>query len=247
MQPAGQRMPHARQPSAPSTLHRRVAENLTRTLANYALVTPAGALKQTPGLTLVSSGIRYSVFNAAILTEPSITSAEELTSRLVTAAGFYLKQGMPWSCWVCRDHFGPQMRSFGDLIFQRRGLRFLAEHMGLEADRLAPISRKLPVLEVRAVTTPETRRDFCTITGEAFLLPQGVSKQIYEAPGLWRGNYLGLVGYAEGRPICAAATCTGPEGIGLYSVATSFAYRGRGYGEAITRAAIDREIGRAHV
>ena len=61
-----------------------------------------------------------------------------------------------------------------------------------------------------------------------------------EAPGLWRGNYLGRVGYAEGRPICAAATCTGPEGIGLYSVATSFAYRGRGYGEAITRAAIDR-------
>jgi len=234
MQPA---RPHEQH--AATALYRPVAQNLVRALSNYSLVTPAGALRQHPGVTLVSSGIRYAVFNAAVLTEPRVTSVEELTARLVTAAGFYVKHGMPWSCWVCRDHLSLQTRSLGDLIFQRHRLRFIAEHMGLQAERLAPPVRSLPHLDVRPVLTPETRHDFATITAEAFLLPQTISRNIYDGPALWRGNYLGYVGYAGGRAICTAATCTGPEGIGLYSVGTAFSYRGRGYAEAITRAAIN--------
>ena len=220
------------------TAFRPVAQNLTRALANYALVSPAGALNTESGVTLISSGIPYAVFNAAVLTEPRINQIEDLSRRLMISAGFYAQLSMPWSCWVCRDHLGLQTRSLGDIVFQRHGLRYIAEHMGFEAERLVPPSRKLPALDVRPVTSAETRRDFAGITGEAFLLPRSVSMQIYDGPGLWRGNYIGYVGYAEGRAICTAATCTGPEGIGLYSVGTAFAYRGRGYAETITRKVI---------
>jgi ribosomal protein S18 acetylase RimI-like enzyme len=233
MQPAWQR---ARQ--SPAAEHRPVANNLTRALRNYALVSPTGIVKEMPGMTLIASGIRYAVFNAAILNEPVITSVEELTGRLVAASGFFLRQKMPWSCWVCRDHLSVQARSVADLVLQRHRLQCIAEHLGLEAGQLAPPTRKLPQLETRPVATPETRRDFAAVTGEAFDLPSSVSKQIYEGPGLWRGDYKGYVGYAGGKAVCTAATCSGPEEVGLYSVGTAFAYRGRGYAETITRAVI---------
>ena len=47
------------------------------------------------------------------------------------------------------------------------------------------------------------------------------------------------VGYHGGSPVATAATVTSNGVIGLYNVATAPEHRQRGYGEAITRHALD--------
>jgi ribosomal protein S18 acetylase RimI-like enzyme len=49
----------------------------------------------------------------------------------------------------------------------------------------------------------------------------------------------GWVGYVRGTPVTTAVTCVDSEAIGVYSVATLREFRGRGYGEATTRFAVD--------
>jgi GNAT superfamily N-acetyltransferase len=49
------------------------------------------------------------------------------------------------------------------------------------------------------------------------------------------------VGYAEDVPVSTAAAWVGDGFVGIYAVATSHAARGRGYGEALTWAAVGAE------
>jgi ribosomal protein S18 acetylase RimI-like enzyme len=220
--------------------YQAVADNLARALANYALVTPVGALVRAQGQTLISAGVRYAVFNAAVLNQPVLSSVDQLNLRLQEGAQFYRKLGVPWSFWFCRNHMRLASRWMADVVLERFGLRFTAEHLGMVAAEISPVARKLPLLDVRAVGSATTKQDFAAITGEAFGLPPIASRQVYEHSGLWRGNYLGYVGYLDDRPVCTAATCTGPEGIGIYSVGTAYAYRRKGCAEAITRAVVAR-------
>jgi ribosomal protein S18 acetylase RimI-like enzyme len=52
----------------------------------------------------------------------------------------------------------------------------------------------------------------------------------------------GWVGYVNSQPVTTAVTCVDGEAIGVYSVATVREHRGRGYGETITRFAIDAAL-----
>lgn len=76
----------------------------------------------------------------------------------------------------------------------------------------------------------------------------------WEPPDLWSLTYFDLVaqaalhaksplrllvGYAEGRPVSAAECCIGEDGCaGVYCIATRRAWRRRGYGRAMTVAAL---------
>jgi GNAT superfamily N-acetyltransferase len=52
-----------------------------------------------------------------------------------------------------------------------------------------------------------------------------------EAFGMW-------VGFVDGRPVCTSAAYVGGGLLGVYAVATAPEARGRGYGEALTWAAM---------
>ncbi|WP_328609178.1 N-acetyltransferase [Amycolatopsis sp. NBC_00345] len=53
-----------------------------------------------------------------------------------------------------------------------------------------------------------------------------------------------LLGFADGRPVCCAAVFPGTRAALVERVVTAEAWRGRGYGTAITRAAMDVALGR---
>ncbi|MEZ5400409.1 MAG: GNAT family N-acetyltransferase [Bryobacteraceae bacterium] len=214
-----------------------ITESLRRAMSAYARSTERGLIEERPGMTLVSSGIDYPVFNAAIITGAG--DAIDFSAKLARAAEFYVRRRVGWSCWYCEESAGGTRAEIARVL-KRAGLRRVAEHQAMAAESLLPTRRRLPAIESRPVSTASTRLDFVFICTRVFGLPGTVAAQVYGSEPFWQGSFRAWVGYREGRPVCAAASESAPEGVGVYSVATIPELRGQGYGEAITRLAIER-------
>lgn len=226
--------------AAPTPGRRAISENLRLVMQNYALATSEGSAEEREGVTLIGSGVAYSVFNAAILGEPSVATALELETRLALARDHYRSRTMPWSAWLCDSLLSGTAKSQAERIARRCGLRWIATHTGMIAPRVAPPRRKLPALELRRVGDPRTRQDFCSLSSRVFELPADVAARIYDHERIWSGSLLSWAGYVKGACVCMAATGTAAGAVGVYSVATAPEHRGRGYGEAVTRHALEQ-------
>jgi len=224
--------------AAPEAGGRAIPENLRLVMQNYALATEQGYAEEQSGFTLISSGVAYSVFNAAILSEPHVGSPQELESRLAAAGEHYRARTMPWSAWLCDSLLSASAKPQTERVARRCGLRWIGTHAGMAASGIAAPRRKLPTLEYRRVGDAQTRRDFCRLSSRVFELPSDVATCIYDHERIWSGSLLSWTGYVNGYCVCMAATGTAAGAIGVYSVATAPEYRGRGYGEAITRHAL---------
>jgi GNAT superfamily N-acetyltransferase len=224
------------------SVQRSVAENLRQALSQYALASANGELEERPRLTLVNSGLRYSVFNSAILSEPGVNTPLELTSILLAASGYFHKRGLPWTFWMPAPNVDARLLPRAHDICARYGLRLVAEHDGMQTDQVLPPRHPLPELDIAPVSGADSRRAFAEISRQVFGLPKRLAAGIYESERLWSGDMVGWVGSAGGKPICISSSVTGAEAIGIYSVATLPEYRRFGYGEAITRVALARAL-----
>jgi ribosomal protein S18 acetylase RimI-like enzyme len=108
------------------------------------------------------------------------------------------------------------------------------------ADRLAPATRSLPLLEVRPVADEPTRAAFSEVMSTSFEIPHSVSISVYGAERAWKGTFQGYVGYSNGRAVTTAAAVITDDVIGLYSVATLPQHRRLGFAEAIMRQVIQQ-------
>lgn len=216
-----------------------VDENLRRAMRLFSRSTESGEARDLPGLTLVSSGVDYPVFNSAMLSGP-VTGPDDLDRRVALAGVHFSMRRIGWSFWLCQEQLqdAATRRRAGE-IFAGRGLRRLTENRGMAAESLTPPPRPLAVLDWRRVDGLETRAAFCQITSMAFRLPSSVSQAIYGSARFWEGDYRGWIGYREGRPVTAAATLAWGGAIGIYSLATLPGERGRGYAEALARHALE--------
>jgi ribosomal protein S18 acetylase RimI-like enzyme len=208
-------------------------------MSSYARSTEQGQIDEAPGLMLVTSGIPYGVFNAALLTESFAGDAAAIDEAVRIASRNYRQRRLPWSCWTCEDHFQPDVRPRAGYIFTRLGLRLVAEHHGMLAHPVAPPERTLPAMDLRRVADDVTRRDFIRISSSVFCVPPRVADRVYGSERFWEGHMVGWVGYVNGKPVSTAATDCDASAVGVYSVATIAAYRGRGYGERVTRHALE--------
>jgi ribosomal protein S18 acetylase RimI-like enzyme len=208
-------------------------------MTSYARSSEFGEIAEAPGLVLVNSGVPYSVFNAALLTE-TFGGDEAAIEQTVRVAGeHYARRRMPWSCWACDDFYSDGVSEVACQVFGRLGLRLVAEHQGMIADQVRAPERELPAMEVRQVGEENTRRDFVQVASEVFYVPQRVARRVYGSDRFWQGHMVGWVGYADGRAVSIAATDSDAGAVGVYSVGTIHDWRGRGYGERITRHAVE--------
>jgi ribosomal protein S18 acetylase RimI-like enzyme len=211
-------------------------------MAAYSRSTIRGAIEETPGMTMISSGIDYPVFNAAVIARAA--GEEDFTAKLEAASRYYGLRGLGWSCWFCEETTGGGRFAIGRALMLA-GLRKVAHHHGMIAERILPVRHRLPAFEKREVTDAGARLDFIAVCTRVFGLPGPVARDIYGADGFWNGNFRGWVGYQHGRATCIAASEADQDGVGVYSVGTIPEYRGFGYGEAITRHAIEQGALRA--
>jgi ribosomal protein S18 acetylase RimI-like enzyme len=92
------------------------------------------------------------------------------------------------------------------------------------------------------VQSLQTLDDFRALGSTCFHVPIAWFSEVFD-PGIGgQDTFVCWVGYRDGLPVATAATVSGNGVIGLYNVATAPEHRQRGYGEAITRHAIDAAL-----
>jgi len=222
----------------PSAEIRAVAENLVCALRFFGHARGNSEIRDLPGVSLITCGLNYAAFNAALLLKPIESDARELSKLIEVSAGQFGARNLRWTCWVCEDFLGKPLRREAGHIFSRYGLRPLTEAPGMYAERLRPPHRALPSLEVRPTTDDSTRAAFAEIMSLGFDIPYAVCTSVYGSELAWRSALQGYVGYVDGRPVTTAATALTGDVIGMYSVATLPQYRRLGFAEAIMRQVI---------
>lgn len=212
--------------------------NLREAMRCYACATEDGETREVQGVTITSSGVNFGVFNSAMLTAPITAGISELERKIVIPNVHFAARGLDWSCWFCDDMLPPGVRNSIRSVLSRYGLQLAASPPGMYADRLNPVTRKLPHLEIRPVGDDQTRYDFCDVASSVFMLPFPIAKEIYGAQAMWQSTMTGYVGYYCGKPASIVTTVIGPEAIGIYSLATVPNLQQQGCGEAMLRHAM---------
>ena len=194
----------------------------------------SGDIVERGGVLLIDSGVDYSVFNMALLTNP-VDSRLEFEARIGVAADYFRRRGARWSFWLCEDLLEGQARRKFEDSFDRLRLRRLTEAPGMIAERLAAPTRRLPPIECRRVADRQTRSDFTQITATNFDIPYATCRLIYEPERAWNFDYAGYVGYCGDRAVTTVAIVFAAGAAGVYSVSTAPGFRRRGYAEALMR------------
>jgi len=194
-----------------------------------------GTVSNHPGVCIVSCGLNYAAFNAAILSERVGSDARELTNRIDIPSSYFHPRNLRWTYWLCDDYLDKPVRREARAIFNRCGLYPLTEAPGMYAERLAPPSRVLPEVEVRPLSDPATRAAFAWITSVAFDIPHAICNAIYGGETAWTDDFLGYVAYFHGEPVATTAIVEQSHLVGVYSVGTLPDYRRSGFAEATMR------------
>jgi ribosomal protein S18 acetylase RimI-like enzyme len=217
-----------------------VAGNLIEALRFFGQARADAEIRDLPGISLIFCGLNYAAFNAALQARPIEGDSRELSHLIDISAEQFDARSLRWTYWLCQDFLSEPLRREASRIFKRHGLRPLTEAPGMYTDRLAPVSRELPALDVRPVADEATRNAFSDVMSTAFEIPHSVSLSVYGAPRAWRGSFEGYVGYSKGRAVTTAAAVITGDVIGLYSVATLPQHRRLGFAEAIMRQVIEQ-------
>ena len=210
---------------------------------------PDGEFAELAGVSIVSLGVAFQMFNAAFISAP-VKGAEQLAQRLNLArawfnGGRFGGKSREWSLWVCEDWLDRAASRQLARLCQSFGLRPASEVPGMIAPRIEPRSRRaLPSLEYHPVSEERTLTDFNGIGNICFNVPAMWYREVFDS-SLPARPFVAWVGYLDGCPVATSASVTADGVIGVYNVATAPAFRGRGFGEAITRHTVSRALEQA--
>lgn len=233
--------PHRIRPHRAEVSFHCVADNLRQSFRALANGRQRGSVIELPGLSIASLGVTFQMFNAAFPSEPVETRAA-LEDKLRAAKNHFDSQALRWAFWICEDWLATDIRRRLSRACETWGLRLSSDMPGMSAERIQRSTRKLPAIEIRRVQSAQTLDDFCALGSTCFHVPLSWFSEVFDPGMAAHRDFICWVGYRDGLPIATAATVSAHGIVGLYNVATSPEYRHLGYGEAITRHAIDEAV-----
>ncbi len=188
-----------------------------------------GEISDDGALTLVATGLPLAYFNGAFLHRPP----DDPAALIEVALGFFGARSLPWLLRV-RDGVSPALVEAGLVA----GLRSVGGPPSMGLVVIPAIPSPPNGLRIEVATTAAGLADHAAMLSAGFGMPLEVADALIKPALLDLDDLCVLVGYVDGDPVsCSATSITGTT-VGVYNVATPEHLRGRGYGEALTWAAI---------
>jgi ribosomal protein S18 acetylase RimI-like enzyme len=219
-------------PAERAALLRAMDLNMWEMFRDSARGARGGEILETPAFWM-----SYAPRGAAFHNMAMVRDAVDVDVLCDAVRRFYVARGRPFSI-ALRAHADADCEA----VLRARGFNALYELPGMvllgdPGTVCAPAG-----LEIRATTDDQGRRDYLYVTAEAYATygaPREYAADVFcQLESVCAPHVQGFVGYVDGQPAAAAGVWLthGVGGIGW--VGTMPAFRGRGYAEAVTWAAV---------
>jgi GNAT superfamily N-acetyltransferase len=165
-----------------------------------------------------------------------VTSRDDFDARISEALEHGRHARAPWSLGIFGDWLADDSGYAG--VLASRGFNRHATVYGMSAEAFAAPLHAAPVVDFRRVTTENELSAVAAINNVAHGHTASTGTEIY-AHYLHAPKSSAFVGFVDDEAVTCAAAFPTPQGVYLGGVATDERHRGRGYGEAASRYAIE--------
>jgi hypothetical protein len=216
--------------------------NLAECLREHARWSAAGIIDERAGTLRVVSNTRFApgMFNAVVRTHEDTVDGPRW---LAEQAAFYSAHGRGFSVYTRGEKDGAIAGACDAAGFEHGN-----DHPGMACREPIAEPPMDPHVQLEVSNTLASLQKVVSVTASSYVtmgLPESVQLKVMSEPQrLARPNVLWLLARYDGAPAATAMVLLSHSIAGIYWVATLPEYRGRGLGEACTRAATNAAFAR---
>ena len=217
-----------------------LAESLHQFITIWKMIgRPFPRVGQTdrPGLAITWPDTQFPFYNALFLTG-QLTDAQVLLDRVQEAAAYMRTRANGGWFVVCLDNVrGAAKESLPTILGQAKFVQAIPM-TGMAGDILPMEVSGHPALRFERIFDHSTIQEFAQINCVSYDVPQETSLSLIKEHTLWQEQAYGFVSYEGDKPVSTATAIVNEGRLFLFLVATIPEARGKGYGEAVVRHAL---------